>query len=326
MMKLSLGGSKKSGAICLGLAALAMIGARQAGQDNIPEATKEYDLADGSKITLEGVCSYDMSRLSCWDSSGAPSPTLTSQIQGYYSREGQHDMSFKIGRKNRLVVFSRSGQNSELQLNQPQGDYIETTQMNNAGDGPRLTWAQIGAGPDASTTSVVVMAQGLMDEKPSQGVFKEGTTFNFHDIQYQIGGAKPAPREETDRRANWARNEQGLKFWNYFFVIKVAQRAAGRRIFHLLDKQGEQIKYVDRDGKPVSEMTYIKENPSPSVHAYREDDAKLKYFRVLFSLTSQERTARAFFSNVNPSEVGFVQVSGNKQTSVLFKDIPLDHK
>ena len=321
--------------LAVGLICLAAMGVcAQVATKYDAEITSTYTLPDSSVVKFEGVCRFNDTEISCWDPKGASAPHLAETIGAFYQGNSSQDLSFGFRKKNRLIVLSHTGANNGMNLSLADGQYMQTMQTNSGSNSYTLFWGLLKASPDANTARVIVQPGMYPVGQPTRIRFADGVKLDYGGISLELGGAKPLkPGDDRFGPTYWT-NYGGLpqqgKLWNYFLSIRDPQQSRIFFQYTLIDKSGQKIEYVDREGNPVSALTYVKSQPAPSQPNYfpagNQANPRQKYFQAMIQPAGTESDVTILRSNVNPDRVGDMEVSGQKQASLLLKDIPLDPK
>jgi hypothetical protein len=329
-----------------GLLGIAITTAAVADKNYDVSVDRTYSASDGSTVQGVGVCSFTAENVSCWNMDGAPAPDLGDRIRSYYVATYGNELSFAFGKKNRLLVLERSNSQTGANLSNPDGGYAPTGQINQNGNGPYLFWAREGFDKGAKQGSIIASIYGLPGPKPVVVPFAEGSKATFEDVAVVLGGYKEITNEPGNmnngfpggfggggiidgmRPAGASKTAaQKPKAWLIFLSVENSANAMGQLSYVALGKDGKQINYVDRQGNPVSDVTFLKEtagkNPSPYMPAPQNG----KYLTAnLQSYGPSAGTAWSLQSNINPAKIGSLKVSMGHQVRVLITGFPLEPK
>ncbi len=111
------------------LATLLLCSVVGAVQFGIPKmdavVSREYRGENGIDIRGVGVCSFD-SQISCWNMDGKPDPILTKAVSDFYE---PNEISFRIGKKNRLLVVKKTiPASSFFQMQDARGQFVNSAE------------------------------------------------------------------------------------------------------------------------------------------------------------------------------------------------------
>ncbi len=323
---------QRLGSLGIGLLALAMASAQVAKLYDV-EASRSYSLPDGSTVSYEGGCSFDDKQVNCWTPDGTPAPDLSEKISSYYLGSNGNELTIGFKKKNRLVVFSRSSGSGGVSINSLEGSYLQVHQLNGNGNG-FFGWAMVKSALDAKSVSLVLTPYGLPAAPLVRAPFTEGAKLSYDGASITLGGTKSIPKDRKNAPGPGqftGGNGQQLgdgKCWQYFVAVETPNSGQLSLGYTMIDKDGKSIRYVDRNGRAVSELKYVKESPYAANGYYMNPSAQpnAKYVGAYASPNYVSGSVVTITSNIDPAEVKFLEVSGSRSTRILFRDIPLDPK
>ena len=349
--------------LAIGISALSfssLVAGKQAAQQFQADASQQYHGEDGSTYKLEGVCTFDERHINCKTATGAENKELGRRLEDYYQQQqlGQYfQLALSFGRKNRLIVFSGAGPNGGFNLS-ASGDAIATSSQAVQLPGePSMAWLLVAAVSHSKSVDMTLTPNVGRGLPPGHIEFRDGAATTYNGVTIRLGGAKPAPPfkpvpvkpgQQGDPN-NVPQGEPG-PHWLYLLQTDTTQSPLTNITYRALDKSGNPIEYVDRKGNAVSALTVVRDSPVPppgyqpqpliqypglwNAPQYPGPSARAhprtwrsplpKYRPLWFWVQFTDRSVFEIFSNLNPSEVGSIEVTGTRPYSVLFKNIPLD--
>jgi hypothetical protein len=195
-----------------------------------------------------------------------------------------------------------------------------------------------------NSDSVVGLVTSLTDPTPSKVEipFKLGSKAKVLDVEYEVGPTQPykvPPRVSNPGGypggypGRWL--SSAGKYWTSLFNVNGATNGGyslGTFAVYGIDK--DPILYVDRNGNPVSAVTYLSD-PEPDNSGYEYDGLSTrpakeskphKYVKALFYQLQSIPGASSYVTNVNPAKIGTIQINYSVIKGILFDNIPLDPK
>ena len=286
---------------------------------------------NGAKVTGVGVCDISTEKISCWNMDGDPDAALTSTVTG--SLMGGNyggEVSFRFGKKNRWLVTDVTG-TTNVNVQSLDG-YGGGMQVSRQGD-KVLQLTRITADPSEKTSGVIANFYNLPGPAPIEIPFHEGSKASYGGIDFEIGPAKEwkPTAQELQRFNNYGTEAKG-KYWKIVFgYARPTGTSTPYPSFTVLGKDGKPIHYVDKNGDPVSDLKVLSELPDDASNGPRfypgNNLPNSKYPAATFTLDNQPGLDAAnAFSNVNPSQIGSIRVSGTFQFRVQVNGYPLDPK
>ena len=245
--------SKFASVLIASLSAAAVLGFGLKEADPLAAVTvsKEYHSDDAGSIEFVGACHATPKAIDCWDADGNPAPDLSQKVGAYYLVQNNTELTFKLNRKNRLVVFRRSeippsgygfglatinGQNSR-----------QAGQLVNFGarNEPYLVWFNVDAAAGDKTTTAT------FDLRFSMGAgslpLKVGGEGEVGNMRVRITGIKrsspkPGYHPFEQNRAGWTVST-AITGYSSSLVPGLSGSA--------YDADNQPIQQVDRDGNPA---------------------------------------------------------------------------
>ncbi|HWA84160.1 MAG TPA: hypothetical protein VG820_12025 [Fimbriimonadaceae bacterium] len=278
---------------------------------------------DGLKFQGIGVCEVRPDKVSCWNMDGAADPDLTKQVDDYYRTNANAEISFRFGRKNRLLVVAKQP-SREINVNYQSvgGNYAAMAGYSQNG----LPFDLVNMAADASQSEVgiVVNLYGLPGPTPVVVPFKKGETATYGGVQIEVGAYTPVKPEEGT-------NPYGLPTSGKNCRVVLGTESQGTRVsaygysYSALDGQGKPIRYVDKNGEPVSDMKVL-EDASPATNPrFPGASPSSKYPSAHFQAGSPSTAgATSFYTNVNPARIGSLKIYASSQKRILINGFPLD--
>ena len=272
------------------------------------ETRRAFTLPDGVTVELEGVCRYDETSVDCWDLNGHEDRDLTAATEQFYGSDASR-LPIWFHRKGRLVAFKSFQTESGTKPSTASGMGFGT-----AYKGGTLDWMQISSGLHDKTTSLVIPFQQYVPEAPVRIALKAGSVGRGLGRTVQFTGVKAIGKVPYSNSNAPSPDKQ----WLYslrFTGHKVALDSIG---CSLLDLQGNPIRYADANGNIVPD-------PPPSPSGVPQPD-RPGVWDASGTGFSTDALHGDFMFNVNPAQVGFIEITGSRAATVRFKDIPLDPK
>jgi hypothetical protein len=329
--------------ICGVLALPGAIQLSRAGQVGYPNAPKVdvtvknvYSDEDGNSIEIVGVASISADDVKCWDYTGTLSPELSEIVKNKCLRSSSSELSFRFGKKNRFILFRAKPQGRNVEWRQVSGDYVNNSSFY---DGSQDSLQLIRVALDKNDLTLSLVAN-LTAPQPTKVdlPFKLGAKAKVSDSEYEVGPYQPykipAPGSNPNSY-NERRYQAASKYWTTIFKFTGSfgpgYMGQSMAIFGA-DKQ--PILYVDRNGNPVSAVTYLSD-PEPEREYYdsnaaaaaaAKDKKPHKYVKSMFVSLQSIQGAMSFVTNVDPAKIGSLQISYSERKTVKFENIPMDPK
>ncbi len=283
--------------------------------------TRSYQADDFGKLDYVGACQITADSLHCWDPDGKDAPDLTENIKAYYIVQSQ-TLQFKFGRKNRLLVFRRPGnQGGNVTLGgAPMHGTTYANQAgqlanNNNGRERYLEWYALDTDPSKTTTELTFSLN--LNLGAGSLAMKEGADATVGAMKLHLDSIKPGP----DKPESYG-NLGHQKTW----LIAISSTGfAGDHVpnFYVrpMGDNGLVIQRVDTKGNPTpvpeNRNGYWQGNQTVSGFAY---DTTLQ-------LISGAGTAHQVYSTVvNPAKTASLTLSANGERKVTFTNLLLDPK
>lgn len=301
---------------------VALFALGQAAASSVDAVDGVYQLPDGKKIEVLGVCRIDAEGIACWDRSGASDATLTKRISDAYARPGSLDVLVRPGMKNRYVVFRRS---SDLGLNVTDTDNLGRGTTADATGGEFLEWARFVMAPDATGLDAFVNVTNPTPLAPADLAFVRGTTLEYQGYRFELGEAKPSKEPPP---AAYATTVSG-KAWSVFWNQKAANTSEVEFSYEPLDKDGKPIRIVDKSGRPISQEKYLESIPANLNDFGRNGMLRNGFQRAVFQPQPQNALVPGVFPvwmNIDPKNISAVRISAMEKLRVRFPNLAVDPK
>jgi len=332
---------RKSTIAILSLSAVvATVGFQKA---NVIEVSNGKYEAEGLVVTALGACSYDASAVRCWDMQGQPNESLTDRIDGYYRSSNGNDLTFKLKRKNRLLVLQAKSSNGvSMNLQGEMGGYNQTGQVYDNPNTTTLQWIFSPADSSATTGGVQATVYNTAQMKSMDVTFRQGEKAVFAGAKIEIGASQLVPG--SNRKFSQAGNvpfngQRGFgymppdragfgKLWNVSLGMEPGPSGTMVGVSQVLTKNGEAIQYVDKNGKVISPVKYLESIPKDaSGQVVYNPNPSTKYVMARFdSANSNVQNAQSYVTNIDPAEIGKIRFVYNPPVVLRFTGFPLDPK
>jgi hypothetical protein len=273
-------------------------------------SVKVWEGSDGNRVDLVGVCDVNERGVRCWDPNGADDAALASRFAERARSDGDANLRFTYGHKNRWAVLQVTG-DAEVRTRSGWGTWVWSGD-NPAGSGTKLAVAQVVAPSDAEQGSVSIQV-GSVTGSPVVVRARAGETANVGGALFQIVQVG---------ESSWSMRFPGAFEWTESkscFVIAgsdVATRPDPAFVAAPLDSEGREILYVDSKGHPVG-----------SKNSHTGPDATNKDEAVTYQCDSPymevPEVCRMFF-NLDRRSLAYLRVKREVWRTVLVSRIPLD--
>lgn len=283
---------------------------------------RTYESADLGRIDLQGACNITPDVVSCWDPDGKPDADLAEKVKAYYIIQTGAEVRWKVGRKNRMVVFKEPSRVYGLgatinHAKTADGQYLQTAgQIDNYSQQhePVLQWYGVDVDPNQSRTSVSFDISVRFGT--AQLPIREGAEGRIGAINVRINSVKKGP----DRKQTWGPNPNvSKKTWtvSISFTGNIAGRLPNPSLY-VVDAKGNQIIKVDAGGNPRANPTSpIPNSVMPNTFGFDTG---------VYGIGTMKDGTQEFSVPVNPAKAGGLSISLNGSRMVTFKDILLDPK
>jgi hypothetical protein len=283
--------------------------------------------ADGVKVEGVGVCDITSQKVSCWNMDGAEDAGLSQRVSNFFLSSYGNEVSFRFGRKNRWLVLRKAmpaGNSGNFQFN---GNYASGIQVYDQGT-PVLELVRISLESPEKEAAISMSLYGLAGPPAVSLPFKTGEKATYDGVEIQIGASqsvKPAPPGQPF--------SMGARTGKQWSVVIGLERPAGSQAnapfsFELLGKDSKPIRYVDKNGEPVSDLKVLEESQGnlPG-RSYPGSSINAKYSAASFTTGSPSTVAAmTAYTNVDPSRIGALRLSSSRQKNVLITGFPMDPK
>jgi|GEM_PF-2341953 len=256
-------------------------------------------------VRVAGVCDITADGAKCWDGQGKPFASLGERVTAYYMAQSTYTLSIRPGVKNRWVVMEREQQNAKASYL-----YTGLSTGNNAGsilnwrEGMMLEWYRLDLLKEDKVASVQVK---FLKEAPGvQLPLKKGASAELDGVRFSIDEFGALPRESMTAALLYMAPAA-----KYRIRVKRQVLVAGHHRHSgptLLDSEGNAIRQVDENGKPL----VMGSAPFGTGSATQ--------------LTNSRRSPEEdeYATNVNPRYISGLKYGKNDLQAVEFEQIPLD--
>ena len=240
-------------------------------------------------------------------------------------------MSFRLGKKNRLLVTQRS---QSLQVTY-RADGTDNLYPNySRGGEPQMEFLRYAAEPSA--TSVTLHAQTTVQSDKNIDVpFRKGATEQIEGDRLEIGDSVKAfankaapPNPNNGFNGNQPSDSE---YWNVVLGVK-RKEAEGyvQWAYTPLDSAGEAIRYVDEHGRPITALKALALEPNlPATNGYNNGrtlgKAKPKAAIAFFQGTGSTPAFRAT-TNIDPKSIATLRIRPSHLQTADLGPFPLDPK
>jgi hypothetical protein len=286
----------------------------------------------GNGVNVEGlgVCSITPDTVDCWNMDGVHDPGLTDRIRGFYTGGYNNEVSLKFGKKNRFLVV-QTHPNQGLQLMSRAGGYLNMAGNQGSMDG-NFEWVRVEPEPTETSASIIAILSNLPGDPPVDVPFVKGQKQMVGNVELEIGayqpwtgnsypnfvynGAYDGPQQQTQKQ--WA------------IAVGSSDAMQFSASFTALDRRGRTINFVDKNGKIITGLQYLEEqqkHPRPGFGPgiYPGPYPMNGTANVQF-MGGNIGGAFSLVTNIEPSQIGSLRVTTNRQLRVLIKGFPMDPK
>lgn len=249
-------------------------------------------------VRVAGVCDITADGAKCWDGQGKPFESLGQRITAYYLAQGSAGLSIRPGMKNRWVAIERDEHNLNTShffggLNS--GNMAGS--IMNWRENMTLEWYRLDVLKEDKVASV--QAKFRKEIPGAQVPLKNGGSAELKGIRFTVEEFGPIPRDGLTATAQYL-----APLAKYRIRVKRQVLVAGHLRYEgptLLDAEGNDIRQVDENGKPVAAGTWVQ--LSSNRRSQDEDE---------------------YVTNVNPRFVSGLKYGQSENQTVLFEQVPLD--
>jgi hypothetical protein len=302
-----------------------VMGLIAAPQKEVQTADRVYE-GNGVKLEGLGVCSIAADAVSCWDMDGISSSSLTDTVKARLDDRDNQSFYFRFGRKNRFLV-TRMTADSEGKSTYPQSDLGTFELDQNQGGNLRHTWlCGVAVEPTLATASVKFNINGIPGPAPAKLIAKTGSTVKFGDATYEFGAAKEV--KPDPRNGNMPVMDPNQQKWGKSYLITIGIQGSEDQVyknFAAFDRGGNAIRYVDAKGKIVSPLEYLQENPNSNNYGRPAEGSKYRPATLALG-GSNVPGAIPLYTNIDPSQIDSISISGTMTKTVELTGFPLDPK
>ncbi|RYG49156.1 hypothetical protein EON79_02310 [bacterium] len=118
------------------------------------------------------------------------------------------------------------------------------------------------------------------------------------------------------------------KLWSVIMGRRMGASKEGGASQEPLDAKGNPIRYVDANGKAISEVKYLEsvKTDNPAYNRFGNPGVSTKGYVPAYFNASGPATPEAFVitSNIDPKEISAIRLFANQQTRVKFGGLPSD--
>lgn len=256
-------------------------------------------------VRVAGVCDITADGAKCWDGQGKPFASLGERVTAYYMAQSTFTLSIRPGVKNRWVVMEREQQDAKASY-----FYSGLSTGNNAGsilnwrEGMMLEWYRLDLLKEDKVATV--QAKFLKETPGVQLPLKKGASAELDGIRFSIDEFGTLPRESMTAALLYMAPSA-----KYRIRVKRQVLVAGHHRYNgptLLDSEGNAIRQVDENGKPL----VLGSAPFGTGSATQLTNSR----------RSQEEDEYA--TNVNPRYIAGLKYGTSEIQAVEFEQIPLD--
>jgi hypothetical protein len=248
----------------------------------------------------------------------------------YLARDNGGNVTFRFGKKNRVVVMlSPPDGSGNFEL--PEQSGINTLYWG-SDDKLRVSGVRVEANSEDKTV-------GLIASIPTKPVnaklaLKTGEKADVDGVVFEVGSIKTSkPPENRNMYDGYGMPQPAVgSYWSVILAAKPGDSQYYNLTFGAFDQDLKPIRYVDLKGNPISAVTFLDlggrpDNgyPGPTGPGAAKKEKPRCAMAQVFPSTVVAG-AQALTMNVNPEKVAYLVITKQKQKRILFKDIPLDPK
>lgn len=302
-----------------------------------PDITVRKAYSGGANVIIEGlgVCSITPEKVSCWNMDGANDEILAERVRAYLLGNNGQEPTFRYGKKNRYVIVRAA--NTYGSFTVPGRSYMNTMQIQYDQGGGSVQMGRIDVGPSEKEISVIT---SFTETGPASVdlPFAKDKSVTYGPGKVTLGDWQPIKEEKKKPgagnlgfgRGYPGNGGQGLPgpLWK---VILTNDGLKGLSVsFAVLDKAGKPLLHVDKSGKPVSDVEYLKHVAANPQNGYPyiypgQDDPNSPYRTVVFQGAGQQvGESMIYQTNVDPTYIGSLRITSTRQVKVQVDGFPLD--
>lgn len=267
------------------------------------------------------VCTADLKRLHCWDYSGRDRPEIAKSVNAADLDLSSARLRFR--QKNRLIVLRHTGKLGQLwMLNSLVAPGTKRYTLGGQILLPKvvLNWSLVAVKPglktgnfEGSFYSTALVQKRVEVRRGATVRLGKGkvTLVGWHPVGWQRG--KPGDQAVRSNQSGVNPHFEELKQWTLEY--KTERAPAGYFAGFLpMWNDGSQMKFVDRDGRPVRSEKVVRPR---SFGLFSHSNVRSI---VLFPARASET------GNVDPKFIEWLQPTVNQIGRAIFRDVPLDPK
>jgi hypothetical protein len=287
-----------------------------AGQNPPQSYEKKFDDPKVGSLEVLAVCSISPDSVSCWDTDGKPDVEQTERLGAILWRQSA-PVEFNHLKKNRYVVISVASKTESGLIPAPEPTLQSAPSVWSFSSKPMVSSYQpnhdwelyhVALDQDATTFDIPFViakyktARALIPTVKGATVKIDGQILTYQSADAQPGdpfpGLPPGPR------------------WKLTFA-KPSDAQGVYYDFTVFGKDKKPIVHVDATGRAVDPKTFDAETK-------RSQGLSKKYPWAVASVTLNQNSTVEASTNVDPADIGFVQLISSRATPAQLTGIPAD--
>jgi hypothetical protein len=273
---------------------------------------QKYEASDFGTIEVRGACSYTSKSISCWNASGRRDSELTELVNAHYLIDSRKELTYRFGRKNRLLIFSQH-KAGEFKLSMPRSasgaslrDLFQLTSRFFE-HGTELEVFSFSTKPTDRTA--MIEANYPSDLKFGEIALKKGAESQTGTAMVRLESIVPGVEVAPHSGA-----EGAIKTWTISLNLSGFPRMSMvKTTGRFLDSEESEILRADRFGVPITD--------SSRSQSENRTDMPAVFFNQQGVPKDQIWT---FSTNLDPSKAAMLDFEVFGERSFKLEGIPLD--
>lgn len=278
---------------------------------------------DRVQIDVLGVAEITTTSVAAWNMDGKPDSGLADQVKAV-ALGGYNDVSFKFGKKNRILVVRSKGNNYPSFMQGP-NRYVNGWQSSSDGNG-NVQYLRITAEPTESTVDIFASLEAptpapievkFVMNQPVKGAWGEFEVNSYKETKPQpntypyFNGFHSGVATAPGKPVRW---------WNIVISTRNLQEGLLVGNVEAYDGRGDLIRYVDQKNRIVTSAEWVASLTNSSSESS-------KFLRSNITRNGYgDPIASTITTNIDPKQIKSLKIYASKQIRVKFAGIPLDPK
>lgn len=264
-----------------------------------------------------GVCDISTTSVACWDMKGRPSERLTKRVRTSLV-SSKTPATYTYGRKSRCAILRLSSEPIDFDnRNRVQG-FMMPFNAWEVSKKDRIYLVQTAVQQGSSSFAIDATKTQILGRTATLPLKKGATArvFKPRDVKFlAVFSPVPPPREARPFGPEPSYGDP--RVWNLVLDLPPLPADSMLRVF-AYDKQGKELNYVDRFGRPLPNQ------PEPSDELIQSNVVRLAM--ISRDPSTPSAPAGEFQMTVDPAYVGSVKLYVSKHQAVRLGGFPSDPK